>query len=143
MCSRRFADRVGPPLKLTVSSLMTSPRTFIVAMFTLWVLVGIFQAYLRAHHQNLAIATAASIFPFSVLLFAWCKADAARRCIKAPPAAPLLVGFFALIGVPYYFLKTMPWRRAVISIFFAFGVLVLMMVATTLTDLITYRAFAS
>ncbi len=77
-----------------------------------------------------------------MLLFAWCKADAAKRAIKAPPAAPLIVGIFALIGVPYYFFSTMPRRQAVISLFFALGVLVLM-VATTLADFITYRAFAS
>jgi hypothetical protein len=49
---------------------------------------------------------------FAVLLFAWCKADAASRSIRPPRGAPILVALVAPIGVPYYFFRTRPGRTA-------------------------------
>jgi hypothetical protein len=47
-----------------------------------------------------------------VLLFAWCKADATHRGIEPPNGAALLVGLFALIGIPYYYFRILPPLRA-------------------------------
>jgi len=51
-------------------------------------------------------------FVFAALLFSWCKADAHLRGINPPRGAPMLVGLFAIIGVPYYYFRTRPWRTA-------------------------------
>jgi hypothetical protein len=56
----------------------------------------------------------------AALLFAWCKADAAERGISPPKGAPVLVALFPPVGVPYYFLRTRPWRAAAVSILKAF-----------------------
>jgi hypothetical protein len=63
---------------------------------------------LAAAQLLLAIVSA----PF---LFTWCKLDARERAVDAPAPAAALVGGMALIGVPYYFFKTMRPARAVIA----------------------------
>src|SRR5690349_635792 len=100
---------------------MIRPRTFVVAMFGVSASLGVLQAYVRAQHQDLRIVMLISMFTFAPLLFAWCKADAIKRAITPPPAAPLLVAMFALVGVPYYFLKSLPLRQAMVSIVLAAG----------------------
>ncbi len=100
---RRSSGVVVRPLNFTVSSLMAHPRRYIVAMFGVSAVLGVLQAYVRAQHADFRIAAVFSMFSFAPLLFAWCKADAASRGTTPPPAAPLLVGMFALVGVPYYF----------------------------------------
>ena len=52
----------------------------------------------------------------SVLFFFWCRADAAARGIRPPPAAPLIVALIAIVGVPYYYMKVLPLSRALIAI---------------------------
>jgi hypothetical protein len=72
----------------------------------------IFSAYIQQENLDLRIVTFATIFPFAVLLFAWCKADATHRGIEPPNGAALLVGLFALIGIPYYYFRILPPLRA-------------------------------
>jgi apolipoprotein N-acyltransferase len=55
-------------------------------------------------------------FPTGVALFIWCKLNAAERQIVPPAVAPLLVGVLAPIGVPFYFLRTLPLRSALLAI---------------------------
>jgi len=55
----------------------------------------------------------------------------------------LIGGMFALVGVPYYFIRTKPRRQAVIAIASAVGLFLLMSVTTSVADWIAYRAFAS
>ena len=143
MRPRRPAGVVGRPLNFTVSSLMSHPRTFVVAMFGVSASLGVLQAYVRAQHQDFRIVTVISLFTFAPLLFAWCKADATSRAIALPPAAPLLVAMFALVGVPYYFLKSLPLRQAAVSIALAAGLFVLMMVTTIALDMVASLVFAS
>jgi hypothetical protein len=116
------------PLNFTVSSHMTRPRIYIVAMFVLSAALGVLQAYIQARGQDLRIVSMVSMFTFAPLLFAWCKADAANRAITPPPGASLLVGMAALVGIPYYFLKTLPLGRAIVSIAWALGMFVLMII---------------
>jgi hypothetical protein len=122
---------------------MSRPRSFVVAMFGISAVLGVLQAYVRVQHEDFRIVTLISLFTYAPLLFAWCKADAAHRDITSPPAAPLLVGLFALVGVPYYFLKSLPLRQAVVSIALAAGIFLLMLVTTAVLDMTASRVFAS
>lgn len=122
---------------------MIHPRTYVVAMFGVSASLGVLQAYVQAQHEDLRIVSMISMFAFAPLLFAWCKADATTRAITPPPAAALLVAMVALVGVPYYFLKSLPLRQATVSIALAAGLFLLMMVTTTALDMVASFVFAS
>jgi hypothetical protein len=143
MRPRRLGGASGRPLNFTVSSQMVRPRALVIAIFVLSGALGIFHAYLRAHHEDIRLVWGISWAPFAVLLFAWCKADAHSRSIAPPPGASVLVAMVAIVGVPYYFLRALPLRKAVISIARALGVYILMGAIAALTDFLTSRAFAS
>jgi hypothetical protein len=113
---------------------MTRPRSLIISMFTLSAALGVLQAYVRLLGEDQRVIVMVSMFTFAPLLFSWCKADAACRGITPPLGAPLLVGLFALVGVPYYFLRTMRLRQALISTGRALGVFLLMWITTGFAD---------
>jgi hypothetical protein len=77
----------------------------------------------------------------SVLLFVWCKADAAARGIDPPSPSALLVGLLAPVGVPYYFFRSMAWPAAcwatVKAICYAVSIFVLAAGAAHVSALIT------
>lgn len=54
--------------------------------------------------------------PLLILLYLWCKADAKDRHVDLPFFQALLVPLLFPIGVPYYFLRTYPRRRALLHI---------------------------
>jgi apolipoprotein N-acyltransferase len=54
--------------------------------------------------------------PCSIFLFVWCKAHAGARGIDPPTASTPLVALLAPIGVPYYFLRSMPLPAALWAI---------------------------
>ena len=60
----------------------------------------------------------------AVLMFSWCKADAAARNLTAPKGAALAVGLIAPLGLPYYLFRTRHWKAAAIAILKAIGFLV-------------------
>jgi apolipoprotein N-acyltransferase len=122
---------------------MTRPRSFIVALFIVSALLGVLQAYVRSLGEDPRVGVTISAFAFAPLLFCWCKADAAYRGIAPPSGAPLLVGAFALVGVPYYFFRTRPLRQALTSTARAVGVFVLMGVTAGLTAAVVSHVFAS
>jgi hypothetical protein len=81
-----------------------------------WVIWGAAQPHFTRSVADVRAAYFLLGFPMAVALFTWCKLDAAERGVVAPPAAALLVGAFAPIGVPYYFLRTMSLRSATYAI---------------------------
>ena len=122
---------------------MTSPRAYVVAMFALFAALGVVQAYVQVRAEDPRIVTMVSMFTIAPLLFAWCKADAAYRAITPPPAAALMVGVLALVGIPYYFLKILPVRRAIAAIARALGTFVLLTITAGAANLVAQHAFAS
>lgn len=119
---------------------MSQRTVLVIAVLVLSTGIGVFEAYLARHHIDLRVATVASLFPFAILLFAWCKADASQRRIEPPPAAALLVGSFALIGIPYYFFRVLPPLRAATYSICALGILAFSMLLTDATYILAMRA---
>src|SRR5258706_4509705 len=127
----------------SVSSQVTRPRIYVLSILALSIACGIFQAYVRGQGKDLRIVTVPSIFLYAILFFSWCKADAAHRGIEPPDGAPLLVAMLALVGVPYYGDRALPWRRASLALLGAVCVLVLMIALTRVSDWLTTRSIAS
>jgi len=112
-------------------------------MFFVAAAVGGLQAYLNATHQDQRIAMVVSLFLYAPLLFVWCNADIKQRAIQSPPAAALLVASFALVGVPYYFVKTRPLKSAAAHIAGATLLLVLLSLVTVAAEVAATRVLAS
>ncbi|MGF6347017.1 hypothetical protein [Variovorax sp. W2I14] len=77
---------------------------------------------------------------FAALVFGWCKAHAAARGNDPPAGAAIMAAFLAPIGVPLYFLRSMPvgqalWSSAKALLFFA-GLLAIHTVTAMLFELL-------
>ena len=102
---------------------MSSANRLLLGIAATFVVTGIVEPHLPNPGQFPNEIGVAQIFVLAGLLFAWCKADAASRGVRPPAGAPLLVALFALIGVPYYFFRTRPWRTALLDTGRALGFL--------------------
>ena len=95
---------------------MNRPRKVLLGLLGLYVVYGALLPHIARGAANLRAAQVLLGIPTAIAFFSWCKLDATERGIDSPPAAPLLVGIFAPIGAPYYFLRTMPLRPALLAI---------------------------
>lgn len=122
---------------------MTRPSKMIVAYWALSVALGVSQAYLRANALDLRVATVGSLVPFAIVLFAWCKADCTRRGITPPAGATLLVAGVAVIGIPYYYFRTLTSLKALGHVVAAYLILGIGLGSTALADQAVSRLFTS
>jgi hypothetical protein len=94
---------------------MTRVRVILLAILASFVLSGLAEPFLpNPDNPYNAIGVVHTII-VAVLLYVWCKADAASRGVEVPPMAAVFVALFAFIGVPYYFFRSRPWRQAALS----------------------------
>jgi|SRR5580658_9679365 hypothetical protein len=95
---------------------MTRSRQVLLTLVLIYLLGGVLLPHITHSASDKAALGLSLTFPAAIALFAWCKLNAAERHISAPPAAPLLVGLLGVVGVPYYFFKTLPVRSALFAI---------------------------
>lgn len=122
---------------------MLRPRALIAGYMVLSVAVGLFQGFLRVRNEDLRVALVASMFPFAILMFTWCKADCAQRAITPPGGAALLVAYVALIGIPYYYFRILTPLKALGYVLCAYLVLFIGFGVTDLADQAISRLLAS
>jgi apolipoprotein N-acyltransferase len=94
---------------------MSTAQRLVVAMGGMFAVAGVLEPHVAHPGTTLSPVGTAHTLVMAVLLFAWCKADAAARGIRPPPAAPLLVALIAIVGVPYYFFRVLPTARAALA----------------------------
>lgn len=94
---------------------MLRPHFYLSLFALLWVFSGIVEPYSAVEEEVVSVVGLVHAFVGALLLFFWCKAHAASRGIEAPLWSAQLVFVIALVGVPLYFFRTMPWRDAVIA----------------------------
>jgi len=95
---------------------MKRSRKVLLLLFAIYVLCGLLVPLTTCSVEDVAAANVLLGVPTAVSLFTWCKLDSAERHITPPPSAALLVGGLAPVGVPFYFLRTMPLRPALFAI---------------------------
>jgi apolipoprotein N-acyltransferase len=101
----------------------------LVVLLTLSFLVAGLVEPIAPHLQEpYSAAGVVHTFIIAILLYSWCKADAAARQAIPPSGAVLLVAFVPPLGIPYYLLRSRPWRRAFLAIAAALGLFVLQLV---------------
>ena len=115
MHSRRLLGRFVRPLNLVVRQPMRRSRTVLLTLAGIWVSYGIALPHIAHKPDDVAAAQVFLGFLTAPFLFTWCKLDTRERAVEAPAPAAALVGGMALIGVPYYFFRTMRPARAVLS----------------------------
>jgi hypothetical protein len=112
----------------------------LIGIGILFAITGAIAPHLRDASDERGLSFILS-FPCSVLLFVWCKADAAARGIDPPAASTPLVALLAPVGVPYYFFRSMAWPAAiwatVKSICYFIGILVVATCAAYVSALVT------
>ena len=89
------------------------PSVRYVLVLALSVVVGgALQQVLYANREAANIVVLALFFPQIILLRLWVGADAAERGISIPTGAAIVVPLLALVGVPYYLLRSRTPRAA-------------------------------
>lgn len=90
---------------------MPSTRTLLACITGSFALAGAFDATLPA--SALPGMTILHGLVVGVLTYMWCRAEAMARLQPPPGRSALFAGVFPLLGLPCYFFRTRPWRRAV------------------------------
>ena len=96
-----------------------------------WILWGVISLVVRPDDRDSpgsVIAGFLGSFVAPILLYMWCKADAAARSVQPPPGAIPLLAVLLPVGWAYYIFATRSLLRAigviVCSILFAGGIVV-------------------
>lgn len=87
---------------------MKRSHRYLAGIALVAVIGGAIQQALYAHADALSISFAVTIFPTAIFLYLWVGADAAEQAVRMPPGTTLLVPFIAIVGVPYYLIRTRP-----------------------------------
>jgi hypothetical protein len=69
---------------------------------------GAIEQALYARADAVGISLTVTTLPTAILLYLWVNADATEHGFCMPPGATLLVPLIAIVGVPYYLIRTRP-----------------------------------
>jgi hypothetical protein len=119
---------------------MNRPRWILLALGLSFLVVGVADAFMPpVRGKDYTVLDVAHAFLISALCYTWCRAEGLARGVIPPGRSALWAGVFPLLGIPVYFFRTRPWRRALLSTLGAVGFLavglVLAAVGTLLTEL--------
>lgn len=92
---------------------MRGARLYSLLFWISWGVISLVAQPEDRDSSGFAIATFLGSFVIPILLYMWCKADAAARSVQPPPGAiPLLAVLFP-VGWVYYIFATRSFLRAV------------------------------
>lgn len=103
---------------------MNRPRWILLALGLSFLVVGVADAFVPpVRGKEYSALDVAHAFLISALCYTWCRAEGLARGVIPPGRSALLAGVFPLLGIPVYFFRTRPWRRALLSTLGAVGFL--------------------
>jgi len=104
---------------------MNRPRWILLVLGLSFLVVGVADAFMPPlRGKDYSVLDVAHAFLISTLCYTWCRAEGLARGVIPPGRSALLAGVFPLLGIPVYFFRTRPWRRALVSTLGAAGFLV-------------------
>lgn len=105
---------------------MNRPRWILLVLGLSFLVVGVADAFMPPlRGKDYSALDVAHAFLISALCYTWCRAEGLARGVIPPGRSALLAGVFPLLGIPVYFFRTRPWRRALVSTLGAAGFLVM------------------
>ncbi|MCR6476159.1 rard protein [Variovorax sp. ZS18.2.2] len=104
---------------------MNRPRWILLVLGLSFLVVGVADAFVPPlRGKDYSVLDVVHAFLISALCYTWCRAEGLARGVIPPGRSALLAGVFPLLGIPVYFFRTRPWRRALVSTLGAAGFLV-------------------
>ena len=113
---------------------MNAQRICLALLFLTQALYGIGRAVSDKPEALFLTSTLASM----ALIFFWCKFDAEARHASLPLWNRILIIAIALIGVPVYFFRTLPRRRAALATLKAAGLVVALGIVSGASSVIAH-----
>ncbi|RIX76085.1 rard protein [Acidovorax cavernicola] len=108
---------------------MNRPRWILLALALSFLVVGVADAFVAPlRGKDYTAFDVVHVFLISALCYMWCRADGWERGVPAPGRSALLAGVFPVLGIPIYFFRTRPWRRALLLTLGATGFLAMSLV---------------
>jgi len=118
---------------------VSPPNRILAAVFAVAIAIAIAEAVVPSLASQTGSVDLLASLIFSVLAFAWVKADARARQITVPPGSALLAALIIPVGVPVYLIRARGWRRGLIGTAKAFGFII----AVTVTYVVISHTTAS
>ena len=116
---------------------MNRPRWILLALGLSFLVVGVADAFMPPlRGKDYSVLDVAHAFLISALCYTWCRAEGLARGVIPPGRSALLAGVFPLLGIPVYFFRTRPWRRALVSTLWAVGFLAMGLVLAAMGTLL-------
>jgi hypothetical protein len=92
---------------------MRSSRLYAALFWVIWIVIALLTQATHMRSDRIAIAGGLGMYVLPVILYAWCKADAAARSVQPPPGAIPLLAVLLPVGWAYYVFATRSPLRAV------------------------------
>ena len=107
---------------------VTRPTIVVLLLITSFFVAGVAEPFTSTPGRPYSAAAVVHIITIGVLCYVWCRSHAAARGVTPPRGSMALAGFLPVVGVPLYFFRSMPWRRALGACLKALGLLIVMVV---------------
>jgi hypothetical protein len=92
---------------------MRSSRLYAALFWVFWLIVALLTQATHLCSDRFAIAGGLGMYVLPVILYGWCKADAAARSVQPSPGAIPLLAVLLPVGWAYYVFATRSPLRAV------------------------------
>ncbi|QRF60451.1 MULTISPECIES: rard protein [Variovorax] len=116
---------------------MQAPRLLLGALALSFLAAGIADAFVPLLPGRQYSAVDMLHMPLiTALCYAWCRADLLARGQVPRGRIALFAGVFPLLGVPVFFLRTRPWRQALLGLLRTVGFLAACLLLASLGGLL-------
>lgn len=95
---------------------MRGSRLYATLFWVLWAVIALLTGGMESRSNHYAIAASLGVYVLPIVVYSWCKADAAARSVQPPPGAIPMLAVLLPLGWVYYICATRSPLRACGSI---------------------------